>query len=102
MTSNILSNSNNTNFQIFATKFELARIAEKIESKVIPLLTLNNGQVLIGRTSLPPIANSLTGTADQITITNGAGTITLSLPQDIANTSNPEFSGLYITGDIKV
>ncbi|MBU4162244.1 hypothetical protein KJ859_01450, partial [Patescibacteria group bacterium] len=44
----------------------------------------------------------LTGTADQITITdNGANsTIVLSLPQDIATTSSPTFAGLTLTNPL--
>lgn len=42
----------------------------------------------------------LTGTANQITITdNGAnGTVVLSTPQDIATASSPQFAGLTLTG----
>jgi hypothetical protein len=41
----------------------------------------------------------LTGTANQITLTDGGagGNITLALPQDIATTSAPSFSGLTLT-----
>lgn len=42
----------------------------------------------------------LTGTANQVNVTNGAGTITLSTPQDIATTSSPTFASPIITGDI--
>ncbi len=38
------------------------------------------------------------GTANQITITFGTDTTTLSLPQDIAAASSPTFAGLTITG----
>ena len=41
-----------------------------------------------------------TGTANQVTVTNGAGTITLSTPQDIATTSSPTFASPIISGDI--
>ena len=41
---------------------------------------LTNGQLLIGDGSDAPTAAGLTGTADQITITNGAGSITISIP----------------------
>lgn len=52
-----------------------------------------NGQVLIGNGTNYTLA-TLTGTANQVTVTNGAGTITLSLPQSIATTSTPQFSRL--------
>jgi hypothetical protein len=37
-----------------------------------------DGQLLIGRTGLAPVAGTITGTANQIIVTNGAGTITLN------------------------
>lgn len=38
-----------------------------------------NGQLLIGSTAANPVAAALTGTAKEITVTNGAGSITLSM-----------------------
>jgi hypothetical protein len=58
---------------------------------------LNNGQVLIGRTGNAPIANTLTGTTNEINITNASGSITLSTPQPIATTSSPTFNALTIS-----
>ena len=58
---------------------------------------LNNGQLLIGVTGGPPVSTSLTGTINQVNITNGAGSITLSTPQDIATTSNPIFNNLTVS-----
>lgn len=43
-----------------------------------------NGQLLIGSTGAAPVAATLTGTANQIAITNGAGSITASLPNTLA------------------
>ena len=61
-----------------------------------------NGQLPIGSTGADPVLAALTGTADQITVTNGAGTITLSTPQSINTTSSPQFAGLALTqGDYK-
>lgn len=40
------------------------------------------------------------GTADQITITHGANSITFSLPQNIAPTSNVQFNNIEIDGDL--
>lgn len=57
-----------------------------------------NGQLLIGSTGAIPVAATLTGTANQITVTNGAGSITLSLPQNIAVGSSPTFAGLTLSG----
>jgi hypothetical protein len=38
----------------------------------------------------------LTGTSNRVTVTNSSGGITLSAPQDIATTSNPQFGSLGI------
>jgi len=43
---------------------------------------------------------SLLGTANQVSVTNGAGTMTLSTPQDIATTSSPTFSSLTLTNPL--
>jgi collagen type VII alpha len=50
-----------------------------------------NGQLLIGNGSGYSLA-AITGSANQITVTNGAGSIGLSLPQGIATTSSPTFA----------
>ena len=42
----------------------------------------------------------LLGTTDQLTVTHGVGSVTLSLPQDIAVTSSPTFNGLALTGNL--
>jgi len=55
---------------------------------------LTDGQLLIGSTGVEPAASSLTGTANQITVTPGAGSITLSLPQSIATTNNVTFGSV--------
>lgn len=57
-----------------------------------------NGQILIGKTGSDPVIATLTGTSNQVVVTNGSGTITLSTPQDIATTSSPTFSNLTLTG----
>jgi hypothetical protein len=61
---------------------------------------LNNGELVIGVTSGPPVAGSITGTTNQITVSNGPGSISLSTPQDIAVTSSPTFNDLTITNNI--
>lgn len=58
-----------------------------------------NGQLLIGNGTAYTLA-TLTGTANQVTVTNGAGTITLSLPQSIATTSDVRFNTLTLGGVI--
>lgn len=58
---------------------------------------LTNGQVLIGSTGSHAVPNTLTGTTNQVIIANGAGSITISLPQSIATTSSPTFANLNLT-----
>jgi hypothetical protein len=67
-----------------------------------------SGFLLIGNSSNTFTAATLTGTTNRITITNGSGSITISAPQDIATTSNPQFGSLGIgtaasgtTGEIR-
>ena len=50
-------------------------------------------------------ARTITGTAGQVTVTNGdgvAGNPTLALPQSIATTSTPQFAGINLTGQQKL
>ncbi len=57
--------------------------------------SVSNGQLLIGNASTNKfVAANLTGTSDQITATSGAGSITLSTPQNIATTSAVQFGSL--------
>lgn len=67
-----------------------------------------NGRLLIGNTSNTFTSANLIGTANRITVSNGDGSITLSAPQDINTTSNPQFGSLGIgtassntTGEIR-
>lgn len=53
------------------------------------------GSVLIGNTATSIyVLTSITGTTDQVTVTPGAGSITLSAPQDLATTSSVTFAGI--------
>ena len=54
------------------------------------------GSILIGNGLGFSIGN-LVGTVNQINVASSAGEITLSLPQDIALTSNPTFAGMNLT-----
>jgi len=47
-------------------------------------------------------AVTVQGTANQVNVANSAGTITLSLPQNLNTTSSPQFSGLTLTGNLVV
>jgi len=46
---------------------------------VTPLAQATSGQIPVGSTGADPVLATITGTANQITVTNGAGSITLSL-----------------------
>ena len=56
-----------------------------------------NGQLPIGNGGGYTLAN-VTGTANQVVVTNGAGTITLALPQNIHTSASPTFAGLTLSG----
>lgn len=58
---------------------------------------LTNGQLLIGSTGAAPVVANLTGTANQISVANGAGSITLSTPQNIHTAATPTFAGMTLT-----
>jgi uncharacterized protein (TIGR02145 family) len=61
--------------------------------------TYTDGQLLIGNTltnGLTPA--NLTGTSNEISVTNGHGSITLATPQAIGTGSSPTFASLSITG----
>ena len=60
--------------------------------------TPTNGQLLIGNGSGYSLAN-ITGTANQVSVTNSAGGITLSLPQNINSGATPSFAGMTVTGN---
>lgn len=65
------------------------------------LAAATNGQLVIGSTGSPPSVAALTGTANQVTVTPGAGSITLSLPQDIHTGASPSFANLSLgTGEL--
>lgn len=57
------------------------------------------GQLLIGTGAAYNLAN-LTGTANRVIVTNGAGSVTLSAPQDIATTSSPTFAAMTLSGNL--
>ena len=59
-----------------------------------------NGQIPIGSTGVVPVLALITGTANQITSTPGAGTITLSTPQDIHTGASPTWVGTTWTGKL--
>lgn len=63
-------------------------------SKVGYVGPLTNGQLLIGSTGAEAVAASLTGTSKQVIVTPGAGSITLTTPQDIDVDSAVQFASI--------
>lgn len=57
---------------------------------------LANGELLIGDGTTDPTVATLTGTANEVTVTNGAGTITLDIPDAVT------LSTLTLTNDLTV
>jgi hypothetical protein len=65
--------------------------------------SFTDGQLLIGKTTGNTLAKAtLSGTANQIIVTNGSGSITLSTPQSIAATNSPTFAGLTLTAALSI
>ena len=48
--------------------------------------------VIIGSSNNDPVPNTITGSSNEVTVTNGPGTISLTLPQQIGTTSSVNFS----------
>lgn len=61
------------------------------------IAALTNGQLPIGRTGSTPLPATLTGTANQVTVTNASGSITLSGAQDLHTGASPTFATLTLT-----
>lgn len=55
------------------------------------------GQLLIGNSGGTYSLNTLTGTANQVAVTTGSGTITLSTPQNIHSAATPTFSDITLS-----
>jgi trimeric autotransporter adhesin len=58
--------------------------------------TPSSGSLLIGTSAGGYSSATLTGTTNRITVTNSSGGITLSVPQDIATSSNVQFASLGV------
>lgn len=61
--------------------------------------SFTDGQILIGNSAAGNTLTktTLTGTANQVIVTNGGGSITLSLPQDVDTGADVEFNGITVT-----
>ena len=77
-----------------ATALNNNRVLVSSAGAIVEAGAMTNGQLLIGSTAAAPVIAAVTGTTNQITVTNGAGTITLATPQDIATASTPQFARL--------
>jgi photosystem II stability/assembly factor-like uncharacterized protein len=64
---------------------------------VTPLGAATNGQLPIGSTGADPVLAALTGTANQVAVANGAGTITISTPQDTDTAADIIFNSATLT-----
>lgn len=60
--------------------------------------TMPNGNLLIGDGDITPVAAPLTGTTNQVNVTNGAGSITLATPQDIDTSADVQFQSAILAG----
>jgi hypothetical protein len=80
-----------------STALSSNRVMVSSAGSIVEAAALSNGQLLIGSTAAAPIVANITGTTNQVIVTNGAGSITLSLPQDIALSSSPTFASLNLT-----
>lgn len=90
--------SNLTASALTANSFLFSGTAGLLTTTAAP----TNGQLLIGSTGVSPVAASLTGTANQVIVTPGAGSVTLSLPQNIHTAALPTFAGLTTTGNVGI
>jgi hypothetical protein len=98
-------NFDNATVQDFTVNGSLTMTAEAASSapyfdaqKRLSSSVLTNGQLMIGSSGNPPFSNSITGTANQVIVTDGSGSITLSGPQDLAPASDPSFNTVTQTG----
>lgn len=63
---------------------------------ITPLAAAANGEIPIGSTGADPVLATITGTANRVTVSNAAGSITLTGPQDIHTGAVPTFAGAAI------
>ena len=75
--------------------------AQGLDSDLTALAGLSTTGLVARTGSGTAATRTITGTDDQVTVTNGdgvSGNPTLSLPQSIAKTSTPQFAGVNLTG----
>lgn len=74
----------------------------KLDTNVPTTLGTSNQVLGVNNAGTAAEYKSLTGTANQIVITNGVGSKTFSTPQDIATSSVPTFAGENLTGRLEL
>lgn len=78
---------------------------QTLDSTLTALAAYNTNGLITQTASDTFTGRTITGTANQVTVTNGdgvSGNPTLSLPQDIATTSSPTFAGASLTGETTI
>lgn len=80
-----------------ATALNNGSVMVSAAGAIVELGQATNGQLVVGSTGNAPVLAALTGTTNQVVVTNGAGAITLSLPQNINTTATPTFNQATIT-----
>lgn len=85
-----------------STALNNGRLMLSSAGSIVEASALTNGQLFIGSTGLAPVASALTGTVNQISVTNGAGSITLATPQDIHTGASPTFLNGTFTNNLDV
>src|SRR5207245_242708 len=89
-----------------------ALTADSLTLSVTPLSRANggtgtgsattDGQLLVGNTATGNWSvATLTGTSNEVTVTNGNGSVTLSTPQAIGTGNSPTFANLTLTSLLK-
>ena len=80
-----------------------------VNAQVVTGHKLTTGQIIVGVTGAAPVANTLTGTANQITVTQGAegGNMALSFPSNVTMTNltvtgtlSPYSTGTFTSNDL--
>lgn len=65
-------------------------------SAITALGVASNGQIPIGDGSTDPVLATITGTANRVTVSNAAGSITLTAPQDLHTGAEVEFAKVTV------
>lgn len=74
------------------------RIMVSSGGAIVEAAALTDGQLLIGSTGAAPVAAAISGTTNQVNVSNGAGSIALSTPQDIHTGASPTFVNATFSG----